>query len=154
MVELCQDIVNNVASLSRCEKVNMEDCKMQTVSRITPLFHSSLPGVRVFPIAGQGVPKRGVPQTVLVQVDPGVAIPKHKHGGDAYMTIVAGTAKVVSEDAANGQEVGPGFCVFYAKQKLHGFVAGLAGFSFITKNEGIVDADGNWDMQDMHPAVA
>ena len=29
----------------------------------------------------------------------------------------------------------------------HGFVAGALGLSFFSENGGIVDADGDWDMQ-------
>lgn len=117
----------------------------QTISRLPVHTVTSLPGVRVYPISGPA--NRGKSQDVLVVVDPGVEIPLHKHEGDAYMTIAGGTATVLSDDDANGRQVGAGFCVFYAAHRFHGFLAGPLGFSFISRNEGIVDDKGDWDMQ-------
>lgn len=116
---------------------------MITVSR--PITHASLPGVTVFPLGQIG---RGVSQEVLVQVAPGVTIPKHEHDVDAEMHIVFGSGRVISDDpATDGVDVSAGACVFFEKKKGHGFHAGPGGLSFVSKNGGIVDETGNWDMK-------
>lgn len=117
------------------------------ISSLNALSHESLPGVLVFPLDGT-TPKRDQHQSVLVQAGPGAVIPLHTHDTDAEMIIVSGSGQVLSEDPdAHGREVAPGHCVFFEARKPHGFQAGAGGLSFISKNGGIVDGDGDWDLQ-------
>ncbi len=119
------------------------------ISSLSALSHASLPGVLVFPLDGN-MPKRGQEQSVLVQANSGAMIPLHTHDTDATMIIVSGSGRVLSEDpSANGREVEPGHCVFFEARKPHGFEAGPNGLRFISRNGGIVDGDGNWDLQGM-----
>jgi len=93
-----------------------------------------------------GTPKKGVAQSVLVEVEPKGSIPLHGHTVDAEMIIVAGSGWVCSTDATNGRHVSPGFRVFYEKDRPHGFRADKNGLSFISMNGGIVDEDlEKWD---------
>jgi len=118
---------------------------MPSVSKLNPITNPSLPGVRIFPMSG--APKKGVAQSVLVEVEPRGSVPLHSHTVDAEMIIVAGNGWVCSTDATNGRHVSPGYRVFYEKDKPHGFRAGDAGLSFISINGGIVDENGHWDLE-------
>ena len=117
------------------------------ISSLKHLSHTSLPGVLVFPLDAEA-PERGKRQSVLVRAEAGVVIPLHTHDVDAEMIIVSGSAKVLSEDPnVAGQVVTPGTRVFFEARKPHGFEAGGAGLSFISVNGGIVDENGDWDLQ-------
>ena len=117
---------------------------MPTVSTIAPLTHPSLPGIKIFPMNGEL--RAGIPQTVLVQIEPEGRIPLHSHTVDAEMVIVAGGGWVCSVDDINDRPVLPGCRVFFEADKLHGFYAGNEGLSFVSANGGIVDEQPEeWD---------
>jgi quercetin dioxygenase-like cupin family protein len=103
--------------------------------------------VAVYPF-GSDVLKRGVPQEVLVDVEPHHEIPLHAHTVDAEMFIVAGSGTVLSDDQAlNGRRVTKGMAVMFEKNVLHGFRAGGEGLTFVSRNGGIVTAPSEaWDM--------
>ena len=116
------------------------------ITQTTALAHPELPGVQIFPF--EDAPKRGLPQSVLVVMEPGATIPPHTHMVEAVMHPVAGSATVLAaeDDSDNGRVVCAGFCVRFAALGLHGFQAGDEGFSFVSVNGGIVDNDGDWDI--------
>ncbi|MEK7648065.1 MAG: hypothetical protein AAB384_03475 [Patescibacteria group bacterium] len=90
----------------------------------------------------------GQSQEVLVTVVPDGIIPLHTHACDADMYIVSGDAIVLSTDQNDdGQAVSPGYCVRFAAGVGHGFRAGPGGLSFVSRNGGIVDETGEWDIQ-------
>ena len=121
----------------------------QGVTMITEseiITHPALPGVTIRPLDGEL--KAGMRQQILVQVEPGVEIPLHRHDVDASMFVVAGSAKVLASDPGmNDRAVSIGSCVFFERLRDHGFVAGPDGLSFISTNDGIVDTDPeHWDI--------
>lgn len=117
-----------------------------SISKLKVLSHKRLPDVSVIPIDGDA--QVGKQQSVLVTVVPGGTIPLHHHDTDAKMIIASGSGTVLSADKQiDGTEVGPGHCVFFEAFKAHGFKAGENGLGFVSINGGIVDKDGNWDMQ-------
>ena len=120
---------------------------MPSIQRTVREFsHDSMPGITLLPL--DGTVRRGVPQRVLVQMAPGAVIPLHVHDCDARMIIVAGQAKVISNDNTNDEPVTVGDVVLFEKGAPHGFVAGANGMSFVTENGGIVDDRGGrfWDV--------
>ena len=120
--------------------------KTPVISTLKPLKLSELSGVTIYPLHGQKL-RRGVPQEVLVVVEPNGRIPLHSHETDAYMTITGGSGIVLStEPEGNLVEVKPGNCVFYEKFKMHGFRAGPQGLAFISRNGGIVAEKGQSDI--------
>lgn len=91
--------------------------------------------------------RAGVAQEVLVVCKPYAIIKSHKHSVDAEMFIVGGSARVLSEDASlNGSVVKPGEVVFFEKHIRHGFEALDGGLVFVSRNGGIVDEEGAWDV--------
>ncbi|GJL85546.1 MAG: hypothetical protein DHS20C02_13210 [Micavibrio sp.] len=116
-----------------------------TITNPMVFRHASLPGVEVY---AQGeIPTRGQPQEVLVRVEPNGIIRPHSHESDARMFVVNGSGTVLSEDPeTNNTEVTVGHCVFFEKQKEHGFQAGPNGLSFVSTNDGIVDGKQEWDI--------
>jgi quercetin dioxygenase-like cupin family protein len=63
------------------------------------------------------------------------------------MFIVAGKARVLSaEQQLDGRMVSRGDAVFFEKNVAHGFEASEEGLVFVSRNGGIVDARGNWDL--------
>jgi quercetin dioxygenase-like cupin family protein len=133
------------AYISLSTGISERAAAMPSVSRMPPVTHPSLPGVRIF---STGEPLlAGSPQTVLVEVEPNGSIPLHTHDVDAVMLIVAGSGWVCSTDGTNGHSVNPGVRVFYEAERPHGFRAGQEGLSFISINGGIVDKHAErWDM--------
>jgi len=120
---------------------------MPSVNVTNVIAHPSLSGVTVFPMNGEKA-SVGVNQRVLVVVEPNVEIPLHSHSVNAHMFVVSGSAKVLSEDATNGELVKTGAIVFFESDSMHGFKAGNEGLKFISTNEGIVDAEAqNWDIK-------
>lgn len=119
---------------------------MPSIGKLKGLTHHGLPGVEVFPLSGPA--RAGVAQRVLVRMDAETTIPLHTHGSDARMTIVAGSARVLSVDETDGRLVGPGDVVLFERLAPHGFRAATEGMSFISDNDGIVDnrSDACWDL--------
>jgi quercetin dioxygenase-like cupin family protein len=81
-------------------------------------------------------------------MEPNSIIPDHTHGVDATMYPVSGSARLIADDEEfNGRRVTVGQAVRFPAHRLHGFVAGPEGFSFVSVNGGIVDVDpGMWDI--------
>ncbi|MBL8029698.1 MAG: hypothetical protein JNN11_00405 [Candidatus Doudnabacteria bacterium] len=104
-----------------------------------------MPGVSVLPF---GTVRAGLPQSVLVRMEPCAVIPGHVHEVDAEMYPVSGSACLIADDSNfSGRLVCVGNQVKFAARRLHGFVAGPEGFSFVSVNGGIVDAEpGRWDI--------
>src|SRR5438094_974963 len=119
---------------------------MGQIIELPKLHHDRLPGVTVYPI--QGEVKAGLPQEVLVDVEPGQQIPLHRHGVDATMFIASGSGEVLSEDKTiAGRSVSKGDVVFFERNVNHGFRAGAIGLVFISRNGGIVSSKNqNWDI--------
>ena len=118
---------------------------MSKTVEMNVLRQANLPGVEVYPL-GDSVQK-GEPQEVLVVVEPQGVIPLHSHSVDAHMYVVAGDAELLSDDPElNGQHVKTGTCVFFERLVNHGFRAGKMGLRFLSRNGGIVDSRGAWDM--------
>lgn len=117
------------------------------ITQLPRRSHPSLPGIAVMALmAGESL-KRGEPQHVLVEVPPDGEIPLHTHKVRARMFVVAGDAKVLSNDQSiNGRMVGVGDVVDFEPDIGHGFQAGPNGMRFVSENGGIVGDDG-WDMQ-------
>lgn len=115
------------------------------ITSVSLIVHPQLPGVSVLPLSGN--PKVGVLQSVLVTMEPGSRIPLHRHSVHAAMTVVAGSATILSEDNDNGRKVGVGHCVIFEADSAHGFQAGHDGFTFASTNGGIVDTGEDWDIQ-------
>lgn len=110
------------------------------------LTHPQLPGVTIHPLGSQRL-QRGVPQSVLVVVQPFGIIPLHSHQVDANMHIIAGSAIILSEDEDNGAAVGPNHCWRFNAGGKHGFQAGERGLTFVSTNDGIVDKyPEKWDI--------
>jgi len=119
---------------------------MPQISELSTLHHGKLEGVLVYPLS-DGL-RAGSPQEVLVDVEPSGTIPLHRHEVSATMIIVAGSGRVLSADChLNGQEVRRGNVVFFEREILHGFEAGLDGLVFISRNGGIVaESEQEWDI--------
>lgn len=116
------------------------------VTNMPLLKNDQLSGVDIFCLGRQV--RRGEPQEVLVRAQPKATIPRHTHSVDAEMFIVAGDATIISDDPdLNGRHVGVGECVFFEREVAHGFQVGEHGLSFVSRNGGIVDESGVWDMQ-------
>lgn len=106
-----------------------------------------LPGVTIRPLGSRSSLNRGIPQIVLVTIEPNGVIPLHSHEVDAHMDIVAGGATILSDDEDNGREVGPSHSWCFHAGGKHGFRAGPEGLTFVSTNGGIVDEDPNrWDI--------
>lgn len=119
---------------------------MSKTTKMDALRHPDLDGVEVYPLGKD--PHRGESQEVLVIVEPGRTIPLHSHEVDARMFVVAGDAELLSDDPQlNGQQVRTGTCVFFEKLMNHGFRAGKQGLRFLSRNGGIVDSSGAWDLK-------
>ena len=118
---------------------------MPSICSLEWTSHPKLPGVGICSL-GEAL-RAGLPQRVLVKVDPRAEIPLHTHTVDAKMLIVAGDGFVLSRDVTNGRAIAQGDCVFFERNAPHGFRAGGAGLTFITENGGIVDDHAeNWDI--------
>lgn len=119
---------------------------MSRIGRMEVLKYEGLRGTEVFKMCAQL--KAGTPQEVLVVCEPGAIIEEHTHAVDAEMFIVAGRGRVRSADRIlNGKIVGPGDIVFFEKNVSHGFDALESGLSFVSRNGGIVDQHGTWDIR-------
>ena len=114
------------------------------ITRVSALEQAGLPGVLVYPVSGK--PSRGKVQEVLVSVPAHGLIPLHEHSVDADMLITSGKATVLQAEG-DGPEVGIGAQVRFIANVPHGFRAGDSGFSFISKNGGIVDQTRPWDIK-------
>lgn len=132
-------VFNNIKSLSGDRK------GVCMVSDIPIILHPKMKGVSIVPF---GAVQAGQPQSVLVQMEPNSIIPDHTHGVDAIMYPVSGSASLIADDHEfNGCRVTVGQAVRFPAHRLHGFVAGPEGFSFVSVNDGIVDVDpGMWDI--------
>jgi len=127
-------------------KWGTEELAMPSLSTIEPAFHPALPGVKIFPLSGP--PKVGIPQDILVEIEPDGSIPLHSHAVDAEMFIIAGSGWVCSTDETNGRPVSLGWRVFFEADEPHGFRAGKDGLTFISANGGIVDSlSEHWDLE-------
>lgn len=138
---------------TQCTSINAPSSPMETtkgasmpLSERAALLHPSLPGVRITPLGSQRL-QRGIPQSVLVRVDPGAEIPLHAHKVDAHMDIVTGTATILSNDDDSGKQVEDGHHWLFEAGGMHGFRAGPGGLVFVSTNGGIVDEDGEWDIE-------
>lgn len=119
---------------------------MGYVEQMVQMPHEQLVGTAVYRM--DSTAKAGVPQEVLVVCEPRAVIPPHTHNVDAEMFVVAGSAKVISsDDAINGRIVQRGDIVFFERHVTHGFEALDAGLIFVSRNGGIVDEDGDWDIE-------
>ncbi|OGJ59141.1 hypothetical protein A2635_04235 [Candidatus Peribacteria bacterium RIFCSPHIGHO2_01_FULL_51_9] len=119
---------------------------MSKTTEMGALRHPELTGVEVYPLGEN--PQKGENQEVLVIVEPEGIIPLHSHEVDARMFVVAGDAQLLSDDPQlNGQQVRTGTCVFFEKLVNHGFKAGKQGLRFLSRNGGIVDSHGAWDIK-------
>lgn len=120
---------------------------MPQISELSRLQHEDLEGVLVYLLTGPVA--SGSPQEVLVEVEPRMTIPLHKHSVSATMIIVGGSGVVLSGDhRLDGQKVERGKVVFFEREVLHGFRAGSDGLTFISRNGGIVAESGEeWDME-------
>jgi len=116
------------------------------IYKTQPIIHPKLPGTSIYPLGDQKL-VQGKRQQVLVVMEPNAEIPLHTHRVDAMMDPVAGFAIVLSDNEDNGVLVQPGQRVEFAAHGPHGFRAGTEGFSFVSTNDGIVDAAGEWDIQ-------
>ena len=118
---------------------------MPSICPLAWMSHPKLPGVEICNL-GEAL-RAGLPQRVLVRLEPRAEIPLHTHTVDAKMLIVAGDGFVLSRDATNGRAVTQGDGVFFERNAPHGFRAGDAGLTFITDNGGIVDErSDDWDI--------
>ncbi|OGE77880.1 MAG: hypothetical protein A2751_02440 [Candidatus Doudnabacteria bacterium RIFCSPHIGHO2_01_FULL_46_14] len=117
------------------------------INRVFEFTHPALPGVSVFALGTET--EIGKRQEVLVCIPPNGTIPLHKHSVDAEMYIVHGTATLLSDDSElDGAVVATGTRVFFQKSMNHGFKAGDKGMKFISRNNGIVNADSQkWDIE-------
>ena len=103
----------------------------------------ALPGISIWPL-----PKgSGDMEHTIVGIPPNGKIPLHTHTVDARMHIVHGSAQVLSDNEDNGRTVVPGDCVFFEKERAHGFQAGPKGMAFLSCNGGILQGDGSVDLQ-------
>jgi len=119
---------------------------MPSITQLDGRKHESLPGIAFIPLSD--LLRAGDDQRVLVRMAPHAIIPLHTHSVAARMTIVAGSAHVLSTDATNGAEVETGQIVFFEEDAPHGFLAGRQGMTFLSENGGILDdrGDNQWDI--------
>jgi quercetin dioxygenase-like cupin family protein len=85
-------------------------------------------------------------ENVVVYIKPNHNIPLHTHEVNATMYIISGDGFVLSEDKYNNRKVNSGDCVFFAKNKSHGFRAGKDGLVFLSCNGGILKKSGMLDL--------
>jgi len=95
-------------------------------------------GIRIFP---HGPNKAGALQDILVEIDPGGAIPLNIHTVDTEIFIVAGNGWVCSADELNRKSLSTGNRVLFQPgdpQQL--LLAGNEGLSFISINGYLVSS--------------
>lgn len=119
---------------------------MPHIKSVAAITHPSLPGIRIFPL--DGTPRVGERQDVLVDVAADASIAMHTHECEAIMFIVAGSARVRSENPdLDGQQVSVGDVVHFEAHRAHGFESVGEAFRFISRNGGIVDSNPErWDI--------
>ena len=111
------------------------------ITKLQQVAPKQLPGTTISYLQAEGGK-----ELALVSIEPNGTIPLHSHGVDAEMAIVAGSARVLSDDSDNDKEVHPGDCVLFEKNRMHGFTAGPDGLTFISRNDGIRQPDGTFDL--------
>jgi quercetin dioxygenase-like cupin family protein len=118
---------------------------MATIKKMPRYAHDQLFGTSVLGFGGRA--SLGTPQEVVVVCEPYAVIQPHRHSVDAEMFVVAGEAEVLSSDIElNGKYVSCGDVVCFERDIDHGFKASAKGLVFISRNGGIVDEGGDWDM--------
>jgi quercetin dioxygenase-like cupin family protein len=119
---------------------------MGHIRKMGRLNQDFLDGTEVYKMCPSA--RAGQPQEVLVVCAPKAVIKPHSHAVDAEMFIVAGKARVLSGDPSlHGHLVCPGDIVFFERNVMHGFEALEEGLTFVSRNGGIADDDGTWDMR-------